>query len=133
MAILFLFMIFTCSIALDMSVISYDQTHAGTSSAWRSDDEVAGYYEKWLIDHGKFYNALGEKERRFEIFRDNFRFIDDHNSGNRTYKLGLNRFADLTNEEYRSMHLGTKIDSKKRPYSVKSHRYAAVEGDSLPD
>jgi hypothetical protein len=133
MAILFLFMIFTCSIALDMSVISYDQTHAGTSSAWRSDDEVAGYYEKWLIDHGKFYNALGEKERRFEIFRDNFRFIDDHNSGNRTYKLGLNRFADLTNEEYRSMHLGTKIDSKKRPSSVKSHRYAAVEGDSLPD
>ncbi|KAI3813373.1 hypothetical protein L1987_18096 [Smallanthus sonchifolius] len=77
-------------------------------------------YELWQARHGKTYNALGEKESRFQIFSDNLRFIDEHNfSGNRTYTVGLNQFADLTNEEYRSMYLGTKAD----PY----HRIAKMQ------
>lgn len=75
MAILFLFMLFASSIALDMSIISYDQTLAGSDSSWRTDDEVAGHYEKWLSQHGKSYNAIGERERRFQIFKDNFRSV----------------------------------------------------------
>ncbi|GJV52401.1 guanine nucleotide-binding protein-like NSN1 [Tanacetum coccineum] len=48
-------------------------------------------------------NQRGEKERRFQIFNDNLKFINEHNaSGNLPYKVGLNRFADLTNEEFRS-------------------------------
>lgn len=129
----FLFMIFTVSYALDMSIVSYDQTH-GDKSAWRTDDEVMAIYEAWLSKHGKAYNGLGEKERRFEIFKDNLRFIDEQNSaGNRTFKLGLNRFADLTNEEYRSTYLGTKPNLKKRVSKRTSDRYEPRVGDSLPD
>lgn len=47
-----------------------------------------------------------EKERRFEIFKDNLWFILEHNSNVTTCKLGLNQFADLTNDEYRSMFVG---------------------------
>ncbi|KAF8404976.1 hypothetical protein HHK36_009871 [Tetracentron sinense] len=128
-AILFLF--FALSSALDMSIISYDEKHGEAS--WRTDEETMGIYESWLANHGKAYNALGEKERRFEIFKDNLRFIDDHNSENRTYKVGLNRFADLTNEEYRSIYLGTKTDAKRRFSKTKSNRYAYRAGDSLPE
>uniref|UniRef100_A0A5B7BLW0 Actinidain n=1 Tax=Davidia involucrata TaxID=16924 RepID=A0A5B7BLW0_DAVIN len=131
MAVL-LFMFFVLSSALDMSIISYDQKQNDKSS-WRTDDEVMAVYESWLVKHGKSYNALGEKERRFQIFKDNFRFIDEHNAENRTYKVGLNLFADLTNEEYRSMYLGTKIDSKRRLSKPKSDRYLPRVGDSLPD
>ncbi|XP_011029381.1 PREDICTED: cysteine proteinase RD21a [Populus euphratica] len=129
--LMLLFLVFTLSSAFDMSIISYDQTHV-TKSSWRTDDEVMAMYEEWLVKHGKNYNALGEKEKRFEIFKDNLMFIDQHNSENRTYKVGLNRFADLTNEEYRSMYLGTRTGHKKRLPKT-SDRYAPRVGDSLPD
>nr|DAD41349.1 TPA_asm: hypothetical protein HUJ06_015672 [Nelumbo nucifera] len=115
-----------------MSIVKYDEEH-GMKTGWRSDQEVRGLYESWLVTHGKAYNALGEKERRFEIFKDNLRFIDEHNSGNRTYKVGLNRFADLTNDEYRAMYLGTKLNPNRRASRPKSNRYAFQAGDALPD
>ncbi|KAI4337008.1 hypothetical protein L6164_015470 [Bauhinia variegata] len=127
-----LLMLVTVSSALDMSIISYDRSHEDKSS-WRSDEEVMAMYEEWLVKHGKVYNALGEKEKRFEIFKDNLRFIDEHNAENRTYKVGLNRFADLTNEEYRSKYLGTKIDPKRRIAKTRSNRYAPKLGDNLPE
>ncbi|KAG5018390.1 hypothetical protein JHK87_014245 [Glycine soja] len=49
------FTVLAVSSALDLSIISYDRSHAD-KSGWRSDEE--------------------------------------HNAGNRTYKVGLNRFAD---------------------------------------
>lgn len=87
-----------------------------------------------MVEHGKKkmnQNGLGaEKDQRFEIFKDNLRFIDEHNTKNLSYKLGLTRFADLTNEEYRSMYLGAK--PTKRVLKT-SDRYQARVGDALPD
>ncbi|KAJ0985314.1 hypothetical protein J5N97_003670 [Dioscorea zingiberensis] len=44
---------------------------------------------------------------RYEIFKDNLKYIDEHNAGNNTFTLALNVFADITVEEYRSTYLGT--------------------------
>lgn len=130
--IVLLFTIFTLSSALDMSIISYDRAH-GQGSSWRMDEEVMALYEHWLVKHGKLHNDLGEKEKRFEIFKDNLRFIDERNAENRTYKLGLNRFADLTNEEYRANYLGARVDHKRRIAKTRSNRYAPRVGEELPD
>ncbi|XP_076942838.1 cysteine proteinase mucunain-like [Bidens hawaiensis] len=129
-----LFTLFTISLASDMSIITYDNTH--TSTTWRTDDEVNALYNSFLVQHGKTYNAVGEKDRRFQIFKDNLRFIDEHNAGGHSYKLGVNKFADLTNEEYRMTYTGVKkIDGKKKTLvnKGKSDRYAFRSGDSLPD
>ncbi|KAI4387270.1 hypothetical protein MLD38_005113 [Melastoma candidum] len=107
---------------------------ASLSSA-RTDAEVSEMYDLWLARHGKAYNGIGEREHRFEIFKDNLRFVDEHNAvENRTYKLGLNKFADLTNEEYRARFLGTRSDPKRRVMKAKraSDRYAARPDDMLP-
>ncbi|GMI91125.1 esponsive to dehydration 21B [Hibiscus trionum] len=131
MAVLLL-MMFTLSSALDMSILSYDEGHPDKSeSSWRIDDEVMAMYEEWLVKHGKAYNDLGEKDRRFGIFKDNLKFIDEHNADeSHSFKVGLNRFADLTNDEYRAMYLGTKKPSRK--VSKKSDRYASRLGEELP-
>lgn len=116
--------------ALDMSIIDYDANVEA-----RTENHLKNIYEAWLVKHRKVYNALGEKERRFEIFKDNLRFIDEHNKvENQTFKLGLNKFADLTNEEYRSMFLGTKTRQSKKMLSgsKKTNRYAFRESDELP-
>ncbi|MFS7999238.1 putative actinidain [Helianthus anomalus] len=137
MAILSFFALISIISAMDMSIINYDATHMTSSSSsapLRTDDEVNALYESWLVKHGKTYNALGEKDRRFQIFKDNLRFIDEHNSGDHTYKLGLNKFADLTNEEYRMTYTGIKtIDDKKKLSKMKSDRYAYRSGDALPE
>ncbi|KAL2490783.1 Cysteine proteinase RD21a [Abeliophyllum distichum] len=100
----------------------------------RSDDELMSLYESWLVKHGKAYNGIGEKERRFEIFKDNLRFIDEHNSVDRTYKVGPNRFSDLTNEEYRSMFVGGRMNRKTRLMNgVKNDRYKFKAGEELPE
>lgn len=94
-----------------------------------------GLYETWLVKHGKSYNALGEKEKRFEIFKDNLKYIEEQNSDeNRSYKLGLNRFADLTNDEYRSTYLGTRFNGSRRlSAGRRSDRYVPKVGDSVPE
>ncbi|THG00313.1 hypothetical protein TEA_000501 [Camellia sinensis var. sinensis] len=134
----FLFLCFVLSSALDMSIITYDQTHNQN----RTDAEAMAIYDKWLVHHGgKASNAIGEKGRRFEIFKDNLRFVDEHNAAeNRTYRVGLNRFANLSNEEYRSMFLGVRMETKRRLSSPKtSDRYknahvVSIEGyEDVPE
>lgn len=95
-----------------------------------------GLYQKWQAHHGKARNGLPspDDQKRFEIFKDNLYFVDEHNSvdPDRSYKVGLNKFADLTNEEYRSMFLGNR---PARPYTQRqkvSHRYRPQPGDRLP-
>ncbi|KAK7331028.1 hypothetical protein VNO77_25237 [Canavalia gladiata] len=123
----FLFLSFTISLAIDMSIINYN-THV------RSDEEVMAMYDEWLVKHQKVYNGLGEKDKRFQVFKDNLGFIEDHNAQNHTFKLGLNKFADITNEEYRAIYLGSKTDFKRRLMKTKitGHRYAYNAGDRLP-
>jgi hypothetical protein len=120
-------------LAIDMSIIDYNIKHGQVPE--RTEAETRRIYEMWLVKHGRAYNALGEKERRFEIFKDNLKFIDEHNSvGNPSYKLGLNKFADLSNDEYRSVYLGTRMDGKRRLLGgPKSERYLFKEGDDLPE
>ncbi|WZZ77911.1 hypothetical protein YC2023_098483 [Brassica napus] len=118
------------SSAIDMSIISYDKNHHTISAGSRSDAEVYKLYEEWLVKHGKVQNSLTEKDRRFEIFKDNLRFIDDHNGKNLSYRLGLTKFADLTNDEYRSMYVGSRL---KRKSTRTSLRYEARVGDALPE
>ncbi|XVE87073.1 hypothetical protein DITRI_Ditri18aG0087100 [Diplodiscus trichospermus] len=127
--LLFFFFFFTLSSARDMPIVT------SSSSSWRSHDEVMSLYKSWVVKHGKAYNGVGEEEKRFEIFKDNLKFIDEHNSQNRTYKLGLNRFADLTNQEYRTKFLGVRGDPRRRVMKSKnpSQSYAFRAGDSLPD
>ncbi|RZC88708.1 hypothetical protein C5167_031081 [Papaver somniferum] len=94
------------STALDMSIISYDVKHGVVSGdEIRTEKELLDLYESWLVQHGKNYNALGEKERSF---------------------------ADLTNDEYKTTYLGTKVDEKKRLSNHKSDRYAVNVSDKLP-
>uniref|UniRef100_M4CMP0 Cathepsin propeptide inhibitor domain-containing protein n=1 Tax=Brassica campestris TaxID=3711 RepID=M4CMP0_BRACM len=97
MAILFLTMI-ALSTAMDMSIISYDDSHHTVSAGSRSEAEVSRLYEEWLGKHGKVQSSLTEKDRRFEIFKDNLRFIDDHNAKNLSYRL--EKFISLKRLSY---------------------------------
>uniref|UniRef100_A0A1J3GTN5 Putative cysteine proteinase n=1 Tax=Noccaea caerulescens TaxID=107243 RepID=A0A1J3GTN5_NOCCA len=107
-----------------------------TEPQQRSEAEVRLMYERWLVENRKKnYNGLlgEEKEKRFKIFKDNLKLIEEHNSvPKQSYELGLTEFADLTDDEFRDIYLrGKKIEKISR--SEIGDRYLYKEGDVLPD
>ncbi|CAI0377837.1 unnamed protein product [Linum tenue] len=52
-----------------------------------------------MARHGRVYSSPNEKETRYQIFKDNVALIDSFNAqGAKPYRLGVNQFADLTND-----------------------------------
>ncbi|KMZ74540.1 Cysteine proteinase [Zostera marina] len=88
-------------------------------------DEVRLMFESWMVEHGKSYD-IKEKETRFQIFQSNVQFIDDENhpENSHSYTLGLNRFTNLTNEEFQKIYLSPK-HSEVLPAGNASIRYPA--------
>ena len=74
-------------------------------------------FESFAQSFNKQYSSEQEKLQRFEIFRDNLAYIRAFNSREKSWKMGVNQFADLTPEEFRSIYL--------RPFEVEN---AEVKG-----
>ncbi|CAA7037457.1 unnamed protein product [Microthlaspi erraticum] len=126
MTILSLLLIFVLSpsSAKDLTLVS-DGGH-------RSNEDVGFLFKTWMSKHGKIYtDALEEKEQRFQNFKENLRFIDQHNAKNLSYRLGLTRFADLTVQEYGDLFSQRPL-ARQRALRTSS-RYEQFPGDDLPE
>ncbi|XVE51455.1 hypothetical protein DITRI_Ditri02bG0042100 [Diplodiscus trichospermus] len=67
-------------------------------------------FEQWLASYGRVYQDAFEKDKRFQIFKENVEYIESHNADtSKNYKLGVNEFTDLTNEEFKAMRNGYKM------------------------
>ncbi|GMI64304.1 senescence-associated gene 12 [Hibiscus trionum] len=67
-------------------------------------------FEQWMASYGRAYQDSSEKDKRFQIFKENVEYIDSHNADtSKNYKLGVNEFTDLTKEEFKSMRNGYKM------------------------
>ncbi|XP_019171299.1 PREDICTED: senescence-specific cysteine protease SAG39-like [Ipomoea nil] len=78
-----------------------------TSRAIQGAASMAERHEQWMASYGRQYEGVAEKEKRYRIFKSNVEFIDMVNgAGNRPYRLGINGFADLTNDEFRAAYIG---------------------------
>lgn len=62
--------------------------------------EFTAFQEKF----NKYYEDLDTLRNKYEIFKNNFKFISEHNSklGN-SYILGINQFSDMTNDEFKQI------------------------------
>ncbi|CAA7037456.1 unnamed protein product [Microthlaspi erraticum] len=126
MTVLFLLLIFV------LSPSSANDLPLDSDGGRRSNEEIGFLFKTWMSKHGKIYtNALGEKEQRFQNFKENLRFIDQHNAKNLTYKLGLTRFADLTLQEYRDLFSQRPMVRQRAPRT--SRRYVPLAGNELPE
>ncbi|CAN1314465.1 Senescence-specific cysteine protease SAG39 [Linum perenne] len=69
-------------------------------------------FEAWIAKNGRVYEDAGEKSRRFSIFKKNVGFVNHFNKfGNKTYKLAVNQYADMTNKEFSAAKTGYKKPS----------------------
>ncbi|XP_060667531.1 cysteine protease XCP1 [Ziziphus jujuba] len=101
--------LFVCyAMAHDFSIVGYSPEHL------TSIDKLIELFESWMSKHGKTYRSIEEKLHRFEIFKDNLMHIDETNKKISSYWLGLNEFADLSHEEFKSKYLGLKPEFPRR-------------------
>jgi len=86
----------------------------GIASASFSEQEYQAGFTQWMHKNGKQY-AASEFQNRFVTFKNNMDFVEKWNSDpSHTHQVALNHLADLSNEEYRRILLGTKIDGTNR-------------------
>lgn len=75
-----------------------------------------------------------EKQRRFNVFKANAFHVHETNKMDKPYKLKLNKFADMTNHEFKSKFAGSKIKHHRMlqgdRIGNKTFMYANV--DSVP-
>ncbi|XP_050224152.1 senescence-specific cysteine protease SAG39-like [Mercurialis annua] len=85
------------------------------------EDSMEVSHEMWMNQHGRVYKDNAEKEKRFQIFKQNVEFIESFNkAGTKAYKVGVNAFADLTNDEFKSSRNGYRSYASYGPLMVRS-------------
>ncbi|TVU07294.1 hypothetical protein EJB05_47343, partial [Eragrostis curvula] len=95
------------------------------------DSAMVARHEQWMTQFGRIYKDDTEKAGWFEVFKANVKFIESFNAGNNKFWLGVNQFADITNDEFRA----TKTNKGFNPSMAKvptGFRYENVGMDALP-
>lgn len=88
-------------------------------------------FRDWQGKHLKRYSDEDEETRRYEQWAQNFDAVEHHNAryhrGETSFFLGMNIFADMSNEEYKSKMLG------KYQYGARSSQaLGTFEGGTVP-
>merc|ERR1712080_655118 len=66
-------------------------------------------FQAFEHEFGKTYKSSAERLSRFAIFMKNVKEIEEHNkSGKSSYKKVINKFADMTQEEFNKAMNGYK-------------------------
>ncbi|KZV36969.1 hypothetical protein F511_27706 [Dorcoceras hygrometricum] len=73
-----------------------------------SEDSLWNLYVRWRSHH-TVSRSIDEKNKRFNVFKANIHYVHNFNKKNKPYKLKLNKFADMTNHEFRSVYSGSKV------------------------
>ncbi len=85
----------------------------------------------WMTAHGKSYTSATEMDYRMSIFNANVAKIEDHNAGNHSWSMAVNKFADLTEDEFATRYIGgLKTRSKSR--SLRATNYAPLNTTANP-
>ncbi|KAK5582438.1 hypothetical protein RB653_004023 [Dictyostelium firmibasis] len=84
-----------------------------------TENQYRTAFTEWTLKFNRHYSSK-EFSERYSVFKSNMDYVDIWNSkGDSETVLGLNKFADITNEEYKKTYLGTR---------VKTHTYNGYDG-----
>lgn len=92
------------------------------SQAVNHDSEWA----KYKLKHGKTYLNVAEETKRFNIWKNHLAIVHKHNEefkmGKHSFTMAMNKYADMTNQEFVAMFNGfnytLKLNSQTKPSAV---------------
>jgi len=84
-------------------------------------DHVLKAYSLWKQKYNKFYTSESNEGFRLNLFNQSYKLVEETNNNPKfTYKLSLNKFADVSNEEFKKHYLATTTSEKSLLESQKS-------------
>jgi cathepsin H len=90
-----------------LAFVGFASVSASRLFLQESDEALDTFFNLYLARQGKSYSTKEEYLRRREIFVASVQLVQEHNARNdAAYSLGLNKFSDLTQEEFEAMLLG---------------------------
>jgi len=100
--------------------------------AFTSESTYQDAFVNWMQKFGKSY-APEEFFYRYNTFKANYDFVERHNAGNHTWTVELNKFADLSSGEFKTIYLGYKPELRRqaRQVSLKDVQVGAYPTGSL--
>jgi len=75
-------------------------------------------FSEWASKNGKTYSTKSEIALRRSIFAANAARVAKHNSEGHSWSMGLNKFADLTGEEFKALYASGYRAHEKRSKNV---------------
>ncbi|KAK3432988.1 hypothetical protein EUGRSUZ_D00505 [Eucalyptus grandis] len=97
------------------------------------EERLLKQHEEWMAIHGRVYKDTAEKTKRYEIFKENVKRINAFNNDkDMAYKLAVNKFTDLTNEEFRAFYTGYKRRPTRVPFSVDAKPFKYANFTAVP-
>ncbi|WOL01410.1 hypothetical protein Cni_G10126 [Canna indica] len=90
-----------------------------------SDENLWALYERWQSHHG-VPRSPDEKRMRFDVFKVNTNYVFESNKNTKPYKLSLNKFGDMTKEEFRRTYTGLRMNTRRRSSVDGSFMYENV-------
>jgi len=90
------------------------------------DGPTKEYFKVFHYVYKKNYNLNSEEGiYKYRVFKQNLKIIKETNEKNLSYKLGVNQFADLTNQEFKEKHLmNPEIKRKMITHTIRNLREA---------
>ncbi|XP_078172640.1 thiol protease SEN102-like [Carex rostrata] len=104
--------IFVIALILALSIIQ-SSAIPFTEKDIESEESFKDLFERWLSHFGLVRDLDFDKTQRFNVFKDNVKFIHEFNKQGHDYELALNKFGAMTKEEFRNTYAGSKIDHHK--------------------
>lgn len=88
--------------------------------------EVIAKFNQWSLSQNRLYSTPSEQSQRLLNFKNNLDQIEQINSSQEHYKAGLNRFSDLSKEEFVA-----KFTVKNRVSNVKKMNLLEETSENL--
>lgn len=102
---------------ISIAVVAYNMKSEQTSSRMFLSQDLAAksLFSAWKMQYGKSYGSDAEHTYRANIFAANLKKVNEHNNKTGiTYKLAINKFADLDVTEFKAQYVGGfKLNLKK--------------------
>jgi len=94
----------------------------GSATFFTNQTEVQKVmFSNFKKEHGRVYESVEEEAKRFEIFVENLKIIDERNAAEAAVggsgQHGINKFADVSQEEFKARYLTTVVPEEllKKP------------------
>jgi len=100
------------------------------SPASYTEDQWDSEFMNFVSEFRKSYGSQEDFVARREIFKQNYlQNIKHNNEGDQSYKLGVNQFSDLTEQEFKKI-LGLRIPNRR---TITIDNSLSKVGDTIVD